>query len=504
METTRSMVMTARGTARAARRASIGGFLLIEEDDFGRAMGQLLGMIDVEHPSASDRSTSASPADGTGRDGTPPPFWRDGKQLDLSPYTQEKLKPHTRHAVDHAISDPNPAPARGTLAIPPPYELMHPEGNVLVNRRIEMSLLHNEVATAQRVASSPGKLQQLLADPLFQRVCSEVGFTKDSLQPAPRSRFRVDPISGKTRTKEEISVEMARAEVDRLKKLALVLTDFRALALQAEQQKRKEAAARTHATVAAPMPLPIAYSTGPHAPEPLHLSSSSPLAAAARELEVADAGSVASVPSMPESFASWNSSMHATHKRAGGTGAGGGGDVLADTSPYARPVSRPSATRGSQRSDGASPAGKKPGSRGGAPNSRGFPQGPLTGTVPPASPEARAARSRSGSSSASSAAAAPGYSEDVLAEAAAVGLDPGVVQAYREEKNRRLSKIEALESKAVSLQQERARTATAGGVGTAPLTGLSADSRPQSSTAATSPLPRGSPLQRAGAATLQQ
>lgn len=151
------------------------------------------------------------------------------------------VRPRNRiGAVDHAISDPNPMPARDSLAVPPPPEIMQPAGNIIVNHRIETALLHNEVATAQKISVSHEKLYALLEDSLFQEACVAVGFKPDSLLQQHRSKFKVNPENGRNRRKDEIDQLVAKAEIDRVKKLALVLTDYRILLAEREKRKRRE------------------------------------------------------------------------------------------------------------------------------------------------------------------------------------------------------------------------------------------------------------------------
>lgn len=140
--------------------------------------------------------------------------------------------PHFLPLRDPALYGPNPAPASGTQATPPPPEIMANEASSAVNRRIELTLLHNEVATAQSLlvgakagakagggggggaasAAAGGPqplLERLIPDPVFQSACASVG--------VPAAAFG----AGGAGAAGE------REEVDLIKKLAQVLTQMR-------------------------------------------------------------------------------------------------------------------------------------------------------------------------------------------------------------------------------------------------------------------------------------
>jgi hypothetical protein len=329
------------------RRTSLGGFVILEDDDFRNAMGKLMGIIPLTADpiasmdpgsggggggggaaggvggssgaplsarggasassasassassprsastmtarSAQQRSTGAAADDGDGDgDGEDRPYWRRGPQMDITPLLMEdKSGPKARRGLgvggvtiappDHAIVDPNPPPEDDSLAVPPPVELMHPAGNVVVNRRIETAMLHNEVSVAQKIGNDEAKLVALSEDALFQQACAAVGFPPETLLPQPRARFKMNPETGRSRKKEEIDQLVAKADIDRIKKLALVLTDFRVLLAEAEKTRRRE---EKEARLAA-------------------------IAAAQRALE--ERHDSMSVPSMPESLMSWTS-----------------------------------------------------------------------------------------------------------------------------------------------------------------------------------------------------
>ena len=132
---------------------------------------------------------------------------------------------------DPALYGPNDPPAPGTRAVPPPPEIMATEASSLVNRRIELALLHNEVQTAQSLlagakagggggggsggASSGGAppstplLDRLLPDPVFQSACDTVG------------------VAATLFSHGGAGAGGEREELDLIKKLALVLTQMK-------------------------------------------------------------------------------------------------------------------------------------------------------------------------------------------------------------------------------------------------------------------------------------
>ena len=267
------------------RRASLGGFPILEQDDFHTAMGKLLGTIPLSTEQIIDSKTDESKLS------TDEAFWKQGPTVDITPLlskpTPTKRTTNSINStsnasvmIDHAIADPNPVPAPDSLASPPPTEIMQPAGNMVVNRRIEMAMLHNEVSVAQKIANDPEKLAALLEEKLFQQACDTVGFTIESLQPAVRTQFKINPHTGRHRKKDEIDQLMIKADIDRIKKLALVLTDYRVLLAEAEKARRKE---EKEAKLAA-------------------------IAAAQKALQ--ERHEVMSMVSMPESFVSWNTEKH--------------------------------------------------------------------------------------------------------------------------------------------------------------------------------------------------
>jgi hypothetical protein len=117
---------------------------------------------------------------------------------------------------------------------------MHPAGNMHVNHRITLALLHNEVSLAQHIVADPGKLQALLDNPLFRQACADVGFAPEALLPPTPQAFRYDPATRKGRTPEALAATLVQAEVDRLKKLALAVTRYRDIAAAADKERRRQ------------------------------------------------------------------------------------------------------------------------------------------------------------------------------------------------------------------------------------------------------------------------
>jgi hypothetical protein len=159
------------------------------------------------------------------------PFWREGAPLDpLFPSLAPAQAPAPAASLrDPALHGPNDPPAPGTRAVPPPPEIMATEASSLVNRRIELVLLHNEVQTAQSLlagakagggggsggASSGGAppstplLDRLLPDPVFQGACDTVG------------------VAAALFSHGGAGAGGEREELDLIKKLALVLTQMK-------------------------------------------------------------------------------------------------------------------------------------------------------------------------------------------------------------------------------------------------------------------------------------
>ena len=130
-------------------------------------------------------------------------------------------------------------PSAGTLAVPPPPEIMANEASSAVNRRIEITLLHNEVAAAQSLllgaraaaaAAGPAGgggggggggpaslLGRLIPDPIFQSACASVG--------VPAAAFE----------KGGAGPCGEREDVDLIKKLAQVLTQMKMERVQGHQ-----------------------------------------------------------------------------------------------------------------------------------------------------------------------------------------------------------------------------------------------------------------------------
>lgn len=307
------------------RRTSVGGFPLLEQDDFHTAMGKLLGTIPLTTEQIKEENKEESSFLNKNA------FWNQGPTVDITPllHTKPTVTKRTVNGtgtlpsasasasanIDHAIDDPNPEPSPDSLAFPPPTEIMQPAGNMIVNRRIEATMLHNEVSVAQKIANDPVKLAALLEEKLFQQACTTVGFPIESLRPAVRTQFKTNPQTGRHRKKDEIDQLMIKADIDRIKKLALVLTDYRILLAEAEKARRKE---EKEAKLAA-------------------------IAAAQKALQ--ERHEVMSMISMPESFVSWNTEKHgippwASNPSRPGTGNGkpgsanGGGRQLRPEDKY--------------------------------------------------------------------------------------------------------------------------------------------------------------------------
>lgn len=82
---------------------------------------------------------------------------------------QSLHRPHAAHriahayaALDEAVLAPNPAPPPTSAALPPPNDIMYPEGNSAQRRRIELALLRNEIGAAQELIEDERRLRALV------------------------------------------------------------------------------------------------------------------------------------------------------------------------------------------------------------------------------------------------------------------------------------------------------------------------------------------------------
>ena len=104
-------------------------------------------------------------------------FWRSGSPPRL-------LLPPRRappQPADAALAAPNPPLRPGSLAVPPPPEVMENTASSLVNCRIKLALLRNYVNPAQRAlrgaAAAGSLLARLAAEPAFTEAADSVGLT---------------------------------------------------------------------------------------------------------------------------------------------------------------------------------------------------------------------------------------------------------------------------------------------------------------------------------------
>jgi len=220
-------VPSAFASALGSRRMSQGNFAIVEEDDYSRAMSRL------ERAAAAAAATppaavgegggcAAVAAAGGGGAGAASFYWRSGPAADVSSLLRERAvarpRRHGSAPADGALTDANPPPAAASLAVPPPHAIMHPEGNSVVNSRIERCLAHNGVALAQTVAATRGALDALLEDAAFRAASRAVGFDPHELAAGTEG-------GGGDGGGEEQSA------VSHLKHLALVLTEYRDMRL---------------------------------------------------------------------------------------------------------------------------------------------------------------------------------------------------------------------------------------------------------------------------------
>jgi len=224
--------------------------------DFDQALRNLLSRK-VESSEISPAETSSTNTSSN----TNSAFWRQGATYDIESLLKEpkqilnarsgpaskSLSPTIlstkteSQMMDSAITDPNPPPLSGSLAILPPETLMNPSANLSLNLRLETALMNNEVEAAQRILSIPGNLEQLCDEPLFAQACHQaLGIEPKTLLAVPRSTLALNAETGRIRKSEEVDELIRKFEVDRIKKLSIVLTDFRDIAKEEDKKRLKK------------------------------------------------------------------------------------------------------------------------------------------------------------------------------------------------------------------------------------------------------------------------
>jgi hypothetical protein len=232
--------------------------------DFDLALRNLLGRKIVTETTSyiSEKSNDLVPDTA---------FWRKGAALNIETLLKEPLRvdhkgnttksisPRTltsavstsenenngsssdRLITERAITDANPPPPMDSLAVLPPETLMNPAANLLLNQRLETALMNNEVEAAQRILSVPGNLEQLCQEPLFAQACKQaLGIEPTSLLGISRSSLSLNQETGRIRKSEEVDELIKKFEVDRIKKLSIILTDFRDIAKEEDKKRLKK------------------------------------------------------------------------------------------------------------------------------------------------------------------------------------------------------------------------------------------------------------------------
>jgi len=132
--------------------------------------------------------------------------------------------------AEPAIDDANPTPRAGSLAVPPLDAIMCPAGDATTRRRLSKALADDEVAHAQRLLADPRRLAKLLSCEVFGRAAAVVG------TPLLAIRQAADIATN--------AGADAKASVDSVKKVALVLAEYHAVKRRAAAAKGRAAAGR--------------------------------------------------------------------------------------------------------------------------------------------------------------------------------------------------------------------------------------------------------------------
>jgi len=136
------------------------------------------------------------------------------------PSTGSTRKPVVRTA-EHAIDDANPAPRTGSRAVPPSDTIMCPAGDAATRRRLSKAL------AAQRLLADPRRLAELLSCEVLGRAAAVVGTPLLAI----RQAADIAPDAGAD----------AKASVDSVQKVALVLAEYPAVRRGAAAQGRAAA-----------------------------------------------------------------------------------------------------------------------------------------------------------------------------------------------------------------------------------------------------------------------
>lgn len=450
------------GNQRANRRLSIGGFPVIEEDDFTKAMGRLTGDEAVEEDDSMRAHDIVAEAEAelftsyTEATNRPPmtqeeiPYWRLGKLMDVSVYARDpaQSKPKSIATIEHAIADPNPPPRPGTLAVPPPIEIMSPEGNAVANNRLEKCLLHNDVTTAQKIVSHPTALYELAQEGLFRRACSNTGYEAGSLLPPGKAAFKRDPITGRPRTRQEQEVAAHMWEIARLKHLALIVTEYKQLMADEAAAVRQLRVKERRASMA------------------MFEAQHEAMRHASREGAKTSRGSTIPRPATSSTSVLEASPTRYLSLHEMGLGAGGSREEGNTGGPQ-----HEEAHQKEEADDDGMEAGAEELQRGSVASmpesiTQGQPEGKAEWSTAVTGRSHRKAHGVRASSSGLQ----EQYSEDVLREAEAVGLEPAVVHAALHAKEVALRELEQVEAKVdqvvaaarASISASRSRTSSRG------------------------------------------